>query len=67
MNGSVERHYATGELAQLLGLCEATIRRAARRGELRSVRFGHRRRYSESAVQEWLEHLASPSPRRPAA
>jgi excisionase family DNA binding protein len=67
MTRSIERHYTTKELAEVLGLNEATIRRAAMRGELRSVRFGHRRRYPQSAVLDWLESLASPSPERPAA
>jgi excisionase family DNA binding protein len=44
-----------------------TIRRAARRGELQSIRVGLKHRYSESAVGAWLELLASPSPERPAA
>ena len=67
MTGALERHYTTRELAEALGLNEATVRRAAMRGELRSVRFGHRRRYPHSAVLGWLESLASPSPVRPAA
>jgi excisionase family DNA binding protein len=67
MSEPLERYYSTRELAELLGLNEATIRRAAMRGELRSIRVGHRRRYAYSAVVEWLDSLASPSPRRPAA
>jgi excisionase family DNA binding protein len=53
----VERHYTTSELATLLSVHPETIRRAAARGELRSVRVGRDRRYSESAVQEWLRAL----------
>lgn len=67
MSRPLERHYTTRELAELFGLNEATIRRAAMRGELASVRFGHRRRYAHSAVVAWLDALASPSPQRPAA
>lgn len=67
MNRSLERHYTTRQVAERLEVNEATVLRAAARGELRSVRFGHRRRYAESALQEWLESLASPSPRGPAA
>jgi excisionase family DNA binding protein len=67
MTRPLERHYTTGELAELLGVNEVTIRRAAMRGDLRSVRFGHRRRYAHSVVVEWLDSLASPSPKRPAA
>ena len=54
----LERYYTTRELAGMLHVHPETIRRAARRGELRSVRFGHERRYSESAVQEWLVRLS---------
>jgi excisionase family DNA binding protein len=51
----IERHYKTRELAELLGLHPETIRRAAQRGQLESVRIGLDRIYSESAVQGWLE------------
>ena len=64
---TLEPHYTTRELAEMLHVNPETIRRAARRGELQSRRFGMERRYPESAVAEWLESLASPSPVRPAA
>lgn len=51
----IERHYKTRELAQLLGLHPETIRRAAQRGQLGSVRIGLDRIYPESAIQRWLE------------
>jgi len=51
----IERHYKTRELAELLGLHPETIRRAAQRGQLVSVRIGLDRIYAESAVQHWLE------------
>ena len=51
----IERHYKTRELAELLGLHPETIRRAAQRGQLESVRIGLDRIYAESAVQGWLE------------
>jgi excisionase family DNA binding protein len=53
----VERHYTTSELAALLAVHPETIRRAASRGRLRSVRVGRDRRYSESAVKDWLREL----------
>jgi excisionase family DNA binding protein len=64
---TIERHYTTRELAEMLHVNPETIRRAARRGELQSLRVGLERRYPESAVVEWLGSLASPSPVRPAA
>ena len=67
MTRPLERHYTTRELAELLHVNPETIRRAARRGELASIRIGLERRYSESAVGAWLELLASSSPERPAA
>ena len=51
----IERHYKTRELAELLGLHPETIRRAAQRGQLASVRIGLDRIYAESAIQCWLE------------
>jgi excisionase family DNA binding protein len=51
----IERHYKTRELAELLGLHPETIRRAAQRGCLDSIRIGLDRIYAESAVQRWLE------------
>jgi excisionase family DNA binding protein len=54
-NRVIERHYKTRELAEPLGLHPETIRRAAQRGELESVRIGLDRIYSESAVQRWLD------------
>jgi excisionase family DNA binding protein len=54
----IERHYTTAELAEQLAVHPETIRRAAARGDLRSVRIGRDRRYPESGVQEWLRTLA---------
>jgi excisionase family DNA binding protein len=51
----IERHYKTRELAELLGLHPETIRRAAQRGQLESVRIGLDRIYAESAVNRWLD------------
>jgi excisionase family DNA binding protein len=51
----IERHYKTRELADLLGLHPETIRRAAQRGQLDSIRIGLDRIYAESAIQRWLE------------
>ena len=51
----IERHYKTRELAELLGLHPETIRRAAQRGQLESIRIGLDRIYAESAIQCWLE------------
>ena len=53
----IERHYTTSELAELIGTHPETIRREAAKGRLRSVRIGGYRRYSETAVKEWLELL----------
>jgi excisionase family DNA binding protein len=56
----IEKHYKTRELAQLLGIHPETIRRAAQRGQLVSVRIGLDRIYAESAVQSWLEANQDP-------
>jgi excisionase family DNA binding protein len=53
----IERHYTTNELAKLLKAHPETVRRAAARGDLKSVRVGKDRRYPESAVREYLERF----------
>ncbi len=62
----IERHYKTRELAELLGLHPETIRRAAQRGQLASVRIGLDRIYAESAVQCWLDANRERAPLVPA-
>jgi excisionase family DNA binding protein len=57
----IERHYKTRELAELLGLHPETIRRAAQRGELESIRIGLDRIYAESAVQRFLAANLDPA------
>lgn len=54
----IERHFTTGQLAELVSVHPETIRRAAASGRLRSIRVGRDRRYPESAVKEWLAALA---------
>jgi excisionase family DNA binding protein len=61
---AIERHYTGRTLAELLSVNPETIRRAAAKGELRSVRVGADRRYPESAVREWLERSDSRGRRR---
>lgn len=51
----IEKHYKTADLAELLGIHPETIRRAAARGDLESVRVGIDRIYPESGVQRWLD------------
>lgn len=52
---ALEKHYKTRELAELLGIHPETIGRAARRGEIESVRAGMDRLFPESAVKRWLD------------
>jgi excisionase family DNA binding protein len=54
----IERHYTTAELSRLLSVHPETIRRAAARGDLRSLRIGRDRRYSASSVRAWLAGLS---------
>jgi excisionase family DNA binding protein len=51
----IERHYKTAEVAELLSVHTETVLRLAQRGEIRSVRIGHDRRYPESAIREFLD------------
>ncbi len=65
MEAGIEKHYTTAELAHLLSADPETIRRAARKGRLRSVRVGSDRRYPESAVREYLSHQDNGERERP--
>lgn len=49
-----QKHYTIPELAKLLNAHPETIRRAAARGDLRSVRVGAERRIPESAAMDWI-------------
>lgn len=57
----IEQHYKTRELAERLGVHPETIRRAAQRGELESIRIGLDRIYAESAVQRFLAANVDPA------
>lgn len=57
----IEQHYKTRELAERLGVHPETIRRAAQRGELESVRIGLDRIYAESAINRWLGAHVDPA------
>jgi excisionase family DNA binding protein len=57
----IERHYKTREVAELLGVHPETIRRAAQRGEIESIRIGLDRIYAESAVQRFLAANVDPA------
>jgi excisionase family DNA binding protein len=52
---TLEKHYKTREVAELLSVHEETVLRLAQCGSLRSVRVGSERRYPESAIVEFLE------------
>jgi excisionase family DNA binding protein len=57
----IERHYKTRELAERLGVHPDTIRRAAQRGELESIRIGLDRIYAESAIERYLAANVDPA------
>lgn len=57
----IERHYKTRELAERLGVHPETIRRAAQRGELESIRIGLDRIYAESAIERFLAANVDPA------
>jgi excisionase family DNA binding protein len=55
---TIEQHYRTKEVAELLSVCDATVRRLIQRGELRAVRIGAELRCPESAIRDLLEKNA---------
>jgi excisionase family DNA binding protein len=50
----IEQHYKTEEVAARVAVNPETVRRAAARGELKSLRIGRDFRFPESAVLAWL-------------
>jgi excisionase family DNA binding protein len=61
---TLEKHYKTRDVADLLSVHEETVLRLAQCGHLRSVRVGAERRYPESAIVEFLEGNVDETPRR---
>ncbi len=61
----IERSYSTQEVAQLFGCHEETVLRYAQRGELRSWKLGNERKYTESAVREFMEARQQTPPAAP--
>ena len=57
----IEPHYKTREVAKMLGVHPETIRRAAQRGELESIRIGLDRIYAESAIERFLAANIDPA------
>lgn len=57
----IEQHYKMREFADRLGVHPETIRRAAQRGELESIRIGLDRIYAESAINRWLGANVDPA------
>lgn len=51
----IPQHYTTAEVADLLHCDPETILRLAQRGEIASTRVGSDRRYSETAILEYLD------------
>lgn len=61
---TLEKHYKTRDVADLLSVHEETVLRLAQCGNLRSVRVGSERRYPESAIVEFLERNVDETTRR---
>jgi excisionase family DNA binding protein len=54
--GRTPRYLSIQEVAERLGVCDRTIRRAIKSGELRSVLVGSRYRISEEDLHNYLHH-----------
>lgn len=60
----IEKHYTTKDVAKLLSVAEDTVRRLARRGELRSVKIGNDHRFAESEIAAFLKRNTGEVTRR---
>ncbi len=56
---SLEPHYTTKQVAELLNVHPDTILRLAQKGHIRSTYIGRERRYPESAVRQYLDRNAT--------
>lgn len=60
----IEQHFSSSQVCELLAISDETLRRYAQQGRILSVRIGHRRIYSESAIQAFLDGHAEHPPAR---
>lgn len=51
---TVPRHFKTAEIAELLAIAPATLRKAALRGEISPVRVGGDLIWPEPEIERWL-------------
>ena len=51
----MEQHYTIAELKKLLKISDMTIRRYIRSGQLESQKIGRQHRFTEKAVNKFLE------------
>jgi excisionase family DNA binding protein len=54
-SGPLERKYTAEYVADLAGVCAATVLRAIRAGKLKAIRLGKGWRISESEARRFLE------------
>jgi excisionase family DNA binding protein len=55
--------FSVREVAQLLGICEATVYRATWRGDLQGHRDGKRIRFTQSMLDSWIDQNSA-TPRK---
>lgn len=54
-----EKHYTVAEVAERLQVCQRTIYRAIKNGELKANRLGRAIRISETALSDFLKPAAA--------
>lgn len=59
---TIEKHYTTAELMDLLSCSSATIYRLAQKGDIPSSLVGSERRYPESGIRAYLDRSMNAPP-----
>lgn len=54
----MEKLFSIREVAGMLGVCEKTIRRAVKRGDIRPLRVGVQLRFTKTMLDAWMNQNA---------
>ncbi len=59
---TIDRLWSTKEIAEYLNVLPITVRRKAQRGEIPSIKIGHRLRFDKKQIDKWLQRSSRGRP-----
>ncbi len=59
---TIDRLWSTKEVAEYLNVLPITVRRKAQRGEIPSIKIGHRLRFDKQQIDKWLQRSSRGRP-----